>query len=163
VELKGVMERYNDLVFRIRDLGVALSDRRSVKVQKLIAASALLCGRQAANGSDFWVLRYVWDRQEQIAPLTALVNGVLKEQPETREHDAHPLAAIPEKVNGEELARQLDELEKELTTSSRSLAALARLREQTAGIADRSAWVADAGARKHLLERANKLLQRIGT
>jgi hypothetical protein len=39
---------------------------------------------------------------------------------------------------------------------------LARLREQAADIADRSAWVADVNARKHLLERANKLLQKIG-
>jgi len=163
VELKSIMERYNDLVFRIRDLGVTLSDRRSVKVQKLIAASALLCGRTAANGSDFWVLRYVWDREEQIASLAALVNGILKEQPEVHGKEAHPLAAVPEKVDGEDLARQLDALEKELAGSSRSLAALARLREQTAGIADRSAWVPDVSARKHLLDRANKLLQRIGS
>ena len=163
VELKNITERYNDLVFRIRDLGVNLTDRRAVKVQKLIAASALLCGRMAANGADFWVLRYVWDREEQIAPLAALVNGVLKEQPEVREKDAHPLAAIPERVDGEELARQLETLEKELNASSRSLAGLARLREQAADIADRSAWVADVNARKHLLERANKLLQKIGT
>jgi MoxR-like ATPase len=163
VELKNITERYNDLVFRIRDLGVALTDRRAVKVQKLLAASALLCGRMAVNGSDFWVLRYVWDREEQIAPLAALVNGVLKEQPEVREKDAHPLSAVPERVDGEELARQLETLEKELSASSRSLAALARLREQAAEIADRSAWVADVNARKHLLERANKLLQKIGT
>jgi MoxR-like ATPase len=163
VELKNIAERYNDLVFRIRDLGVNLTDRRSVKVQKLLAASALLCGRMGANGSDFWVLRYVWDREEQIAPLTALVNGVLKEQPEVRQKDAHPLSAIPERVDGEELARQLETLEKELNASSRSLAALARLREQAAEVADRSAWVADVNARKHLLERANKLLQKIGT
>ncbi|HLW66544.1 MAG TPA: AAA family ATPase [Gemmataceae bacterium] len=163
VELKNITERYNDLVFRIRDLGVALTDRRAVKVQKLLAGSALLCGRMAVNGSDFWVLRYVWDREEQIAPLAALVNGVLKEQPEVREKDAHPLSAIPERVDGEELARQLETLEKELSASSRSLAALARLREQAAEIADRSAWVADVNARKHLLERANKLLQKIGT
>ena len=34
---------------------------------KLLAASALLCGRRIANASDLWVLRYVWDREEQIA------------------------------------------------------------------------------------------------
>src|SRR5262249_10524362 len=45
VDLAPVTVRYAELVFRVRDLGVALSDRRAVKVMKLVAASALLCGR----------------------------------------------------------------------------------------------------------------------
>ncbi len=163
VDLSPVLEQYSDLVFRVRDLGVALSDRRSVKIQKLIAASALLCGRTRANGSDLWVLRYVWDRAEQIAPLVALVNGVLKDQSEGQEKDSrHSLAAVPERVDPEVLARQLDGLEKHIMGAGKSLSELARLREQAAGISDRAAWVSDGAARKHLLDRAAKLLQRIG-
>src|SRR5207244_5253840 len=97
VDLAPIAERYADLCFRVRDLGIAFSDRRAVKVQKLIAASALLCGRTTADSSDLWVLRYVWDRAEQIAPLTALVNGVLKSHAEAPQAGAsHPLAAVPE-------------------------------------------------------------------
>jgi len=77
VELIGIAERYADVVSKVRDLGVALSDRRAVKVLKLVAGSALLCGRSRAQVSDFWVFRYVWDREEQIAPLKALVAGVI--------------------------------------------------------------------------------------
>jgi MoxR-like ATPase len=161
VDLAPVAERYADLCFRVRDLGIAFSDRRAVKVQKLIAASALLCDRTVADASDFWVLRYVWDRAEQIAPLTALVNGVLKSQAEGSAKN-HPLAAVPERVDGEELAHQLDALEKEAAASSKSLSELARLREQAAAVSDRAAWVGDAAARRHLLDRAAKLLQRIG-
>lgn len=163
VDLSAVLDRYTDLVFRVRDLGVELSDRRAVKVQKLIAASALLCDRTEANGSDLWVLRYVWDRAEQIAPLTALVNGVLKTQAETSEKVmTHTLAAVPERVDAELLARQLDGLENEASGIGKSLSELARLREQASSISDRAAWVADGAARKHLLDRAAKLLQRIG-
>ena len=75
VELGGITDRYADVVSKVRDLGVAFSDRRAVKVLKLVAASAILCGRSAARVSDFWVFRYVWDREEQVAPLTALVGG----------------------------------------------------------------------------------------
>ena len=74
----------------------------------------------------------------------------------------HSLAAVPEKVDGEELARQLDALEKDVAGAGKSLSELARLREQAASISDRSAWVADAASRRHLLDRAAKLLQRIG-
>src|SRR5262249_9348440 len=82
VELGGVRELYTEAVYKVRDLGVAFSDRRAVKVMKLLAASALLCGRDRAVPSDLWVLRYVWDREEQIGPLAALVNGILEQHPD---------------------------------------------------------------------------------
>lgn len=163
VDLTPVRDRYADLAFRVRDLGVALSDRRSVKVQKLIAASALLCGRSAAAAADLWVLRYVWDRAEQIAPLAALVNGILKDEPDAPARESrHPLAAVPERVDAEALARQLDGLEAEIAAGTATLSALARHREQATAIADRAAWVGDAAARRHLVDRAGRLLGRIG-
>ena len=106
------------------------------------------------------MLRYVWDREEQIDPLAALVNGVLDRHRD--EPAAHPLAAVPEAVDAEDLARQLDAAEAELGRAPASLAELARLRERVGAIADRAAWVADDAARKHLLDRAARLLARVG-
>jgi MoxR-like ATPase len=160
VELSGVRELYTEAVCKVRDLGIGLSDRRAVKVMKLLAASALLCGRTRAVPSDLWVLRYVWDREEQIGPLGALVNGVLEQHAE--DEAAHPLAATAGRVDGEELARQLDAVEKELHAGGLSLTALARLRERVSDAADRAAWLGDDAGRKHLLERTAKLLQRLG-
>src|SRR5262245_41142768 len=77
-DVAGVADRCAAGISNWRDLGVGLSDRRVVKILKLVAASAVLCGRQSARVSDFWVLRYVWDREEQIAPLAALVAGVIE-------------------------------------------------------------------------------------
>jgi MoxR-like ATPase len=159
VDFSQVHERYAEAVFKVRDLGVALSDRRAVKVMKLLAASALLCGRSSVLPSDLWVLRYVWDREEQIDPLTALVNGLLQEH--EGEEGAHPLARVPERVDGEELARQLDAVGKELDAGRLSLRALARLRERVAELADRAAWIVDEAARRHLLERTGKYLERL--
>jgi MoxR-like ATPase len=159
VDIGGVAPAYADAVTRVRDLGVALTDRRAVKVLKLVAASAALCGRTTADASDLWVLRYIWDREEQIGPLAALVAGLLDAAPTEA---VHPLAARPERADGEELARQLDDVEKALGAGSLSLIELARLRDQVAGISDRSAWVADTAGRDHLLSRAGDLLERIG-
>jgi MoxR-like ATPase len=158
VDLSGVHDLYADAAFKVRDLGVGFSDRRAVKVLKLVAASAVLSGRAVANGSDLWVLRYVWDREEQIAPLTSLVQGILRHQPAEQ---AHPLAATPERVDGEQLARELAEAEAGLNGKT-SLADLARLREQVARVADRAAWVMDEAARRHLTDKAGTLLARIG-
>ncbi len=160
VDLARVTELYSETVFKVRDLGIAISDRRAVKMLKLLAASALLSGRDVANPSDLWVLRYVWDRVEQIDPLASLVNGVLDRYRD--ESGAHPLAAVPDAVDPEDLARRLEAVEASLNGSNRSLAELARLREQVGAIADRAAWVADEKPRKHLLERVAKLLARVG-
>jgi MoxR-like ATPase len=158
VDLGPVRETYTDAAFKVRDLGVGFSDRRAVKVLKLVAASAVLSGRAAANGTDLWVLRYVWDREEQIAPLTSLVQGLLRQQPAEQ---VHPLAVIPERVDGEQLARELAEAEAGMNGKA-SLAELARLREQVARVADRAAWVPDDAARRHLTDKAGNLLARIG-
>ncbi len=152
-------ERYAELIFKVRDLGVALSDRRAVKVLKLVAASALLCGRMRAAPSDLWVLRYVWDREEQMAPLTALVDGLLRQQ--GPEDAAHPLAEVPEQVAAEELARQVESIEGELKEKSLSLARLAALRERASDLADRAAWVSDERQRKHLHNRLAPLLEKL--
>src|SRR5581483_1202432 len=105
VDLSAVSELYADSVFKVRDLGVTLSDRRAVKVLKLVAASALLCGREKAQPSDLWVLRYVWEREEQIGPLAGLVNAML--EPHARAAQSHPLAAPPSAIDAEALAREL--------------------------------------------------------
>jgi MoxR-like ATPase len=160
VELGGITDRYAELITKVRDVGVVLTDRRAVKILKLVAASAVLCGRASARVSDFWVLRYVWDREEQIAPLSALITGVL--EPFADEPDAHRLATAAERVDGEELARRLDAAGALVQSRSLSIAAVARLREQLADLADRTAWLADDAARQHLLKRAGDLLRQLG-
>jgi MoxR-like ATPase len=159
VDVQGIAERYAGVVSKVRDLGIALSDRRVVKILKLVAASAVLCGRKAAGASDFWVLRYVWDREEQIAPLAALVAGVI--EPFAGEPDAHPLAALPNRVDGEEIARQLDAIALEMQDRSLGLAATARLRERLTELSDRAAWLTDDEPRKHLSGRVRELLKRL--
>ena len=144
----------------VEALGIAFSDRRAVKSLKLLAASALLCGRQSATPSDLWVLRYVWDREEQIGPLAALINGVV--EPHADEPSAHPLASVPERVDAEELARQLDAVGAEFHDGTLSLAAVARLRERITDLADRAAWLPDDSARGHLVKRTAELLRRLG-
>jgi MoxR-like ATPase len=159
MDISPILETYADAVTKVRDLGVALSDRRSVKVLKLIAASAVMCGRTAANVSDLWVLRYVWDRVEQIGPLGSLVTGILDA---AQDADAqHPRAARPEQVDAEELARELEQAEKEIAGGLKLVEA-ARLRERVQAVTDKAAWVGDTAGREHLLSRAGQLLEKLG-
>jgi MoxR-like ATPase len=161
VDLSGVREPYTELVFKVRDLGVALSDRRAVKILKLLAASALLCQRTACDPSDLWVLRYVWDREEQIEPLAALVNGVLQQHGEGPQR--HPLAAVQAVPDAEDLARQIAAVEAQINGAPLALTAAARLRDQLTDLADRAAWLGDKDSRAHLMEQARKCLERLGS
>lgn len=155
VDVSSIAELYADTVFKLRDLGIDFSDRRAVKAQKLLAASALLCGRDRAQPSDLWVLRYVWDREEQIGPLRALVNGILEGKDDP---GAHPLARPPERVNAETLARELEDMRGQVQAGGLSVSSIARLRERLAGMADQCAWVPEDKTRTYLLDRARELL-----
>jgi MoxR-like ATPase len=60
-------------VRRLRGEGIALSDRRVVKVQRLIAAAALLAGRSRPGAGDLWPLVFaVPGAEAQSAARTAL-------------------------------------------------------------------------------------------
>ena len=158
VNLTGIMEAYAEVVFHIRDLGVTLSDRRAVKLLKLIAASAVLCGRQHAIQADFWVLRYVWDREEQIGPLSGLIQECLRA---TSPDNIHPLASTPEKANPDAISVELDQLAQALSSNA-TLTELARLRERLSQLAEQASWVEVVATRQYLLERVNQLLNRLG-
>ena len=59
----------------------ACSKLRSL--QRVIAASAILCGRMEARVSDFWVLKHIWDTEEQQEPLRGIVQAFITAAPAT--------------------------------------------------------------------------------
>lgn len=74
IDLSPVAQPYREVIRRIRAEGIQLSDRRVIKLLKLIAASALRHKRSEANPGDFWVLRHVWNDPEQIPHLQTMVD-----------------------------------------------------------------------------------------
>lgn len=59
VELSDIVEPYAHIVRKLRIGGLALSDRRLIKGQKLIAAAAMLAGRTQATVADLWPVIYM--------------------------------------------------------------------------------------------------------
>ena len=60
----------------LRSAGIALSDRRIVKLQRLIGAAAVLSGRMVAGSSDLWPIFYALPTAE----LQQRAREVLREQ-----------------------------------------------------------------------------------
>ena len=54
IELAGIRSRLAEAVRMLRGAGIALTDRRVVKLQRLIAAAAALDGRTVASEADLW-------------------------------------------------------------------------------------------------------------
>ena len=74
VDVSPIAQKYREVVRRIRAEGIQLSDRRLVKLLKLIAASALRHKREVANPGDFWVLCHIWNKAEQIPHLQMILD-----------------------------------------------------------------------------------------
>lgn len=72
------LSSYKGLIFQIRAEGITVSDRRAVKLLKLFAASAYLDGRPKPDASDFFVLKHVWNNEDQAPILEAVITPVLE-------------------------------------------------------------------------------------
>jgi MoxR-like ATPase len=73
----------------LRQAGIALTDRRTVRVQRLIAAAATLAGRTQASQADLWPLLYAVPTAEA----QALARDVLRDVLAASKNEALPAAA----------------------------------------------------------------------
>ncbi len=104
VDLKPIYEVYLNTILSLRNTGIAISDRRAVKLQNLIAASALICGRTEATKSDLWVLKHIWDTEEQVEILEGIINRTIEDDAHPQ---AHPQAMRNKTPNAEEVMKDV--------------------------------------------------------
>jgi MoxR-like ATPase len=109
---EGFLSTYKGLVFQLRAEGVSLSDRRVVKMLKLFAASAFLDGRDTPDTSDLFLLKHIWNSEDQAPIVEAIVQPELetfyRERPERRR-----VGAVG--VGVEALAAEIDRIRQILT------------------------------------------------
>jgi len=159
VELGAIRTDYAETIHRIRHAGIPVSDRRAVKLQRLIAGSALLCGRLQARLSDLWVLKYIWDTEDQQEVLSALVQKLL-EKSAPSEAD-HARAGRTDGPNPESLARDLDYIEGQLKSGANGGSNY--LRDRLSLLEGRCQWVADTAKRDFLVKRIAQLWKTTGS
>jgi MoxR-like ATPase len=149
---------YKGLAFQIRAEGVSLSDRRAVKLLKLFAASAYLDGRAQPDAGDLFVLKHVWNNEDQAQVLDAIVTPVLEAH--YREHpNARRVGAVG--VGIEALAGEIDRVRQILAGPAAlndlqlfsQLKALGEIKTALASFADPRAMELN-GRVDHLLEAA---------
>jgi len=84
VDMDAVRPALAHAVRQLRQAGIALSDRRIVRAQRLIAASAVLAGRSQASPSDLWPLLFAIPHQAGQASAREVLRDVFAQA-------SHPL------------------------------------------------------------------------
>lgn len=162
VDLSRVREPYLELIYRLRNAGVAVSDRRAVKLQRVVAASALLCGRTQAYPSDLWVLRYIWDVLEQRELVREIVDQLIHSSKGSSDDEAgrHTQAARGHRPDAEALARDLEAIGSGLDAPELDSAHKAHFQDRLGVLADRVQWVESKPQRAALEASVNELWER---
>jgi MoxR-like ATPase len=75
IDLSNVRPALAAVLRACREEAIAFSDRRAVKAQKAIAASALLHGREQAEDNDLAVLANMWSRAADEKALRVVLEG----------------------------------------------------------------------------------------
>ncbi|WP_425398965.1 AAA family ATPase [Aeoliella sp.] len=155
VEFTGLRPQYVELVVKLRSAGITISDRRAVKLQRLIGASALLCGRLEANQTDLWVLRYIWDTEDEQELLASLVSQALESSTDEQRAMGHPRSQVADAPDPDQLEADLSQAASMLATGTAG--DLSVLRDRLTLLTARCQWIVDAQQRTFLEDKANEL------
>lgn len=158
VDLATIRKEYVDLIHSLRNAGISVSDRRAVKIQNLIAASAFICGRDTAILSDLWVLKYIWDSEEQVEVLEGIVNHVIEK--DTNEK-AHPQAVYNKVPDAEEVMKEVKYLSEKWNDSTLSFEEQNIIKDKLRYVQTRCDWIKNPEQKKYIQEEIEQLWQKM--
>ncbi len=159
VDLEQIRPAYINLVEMLRNAGVQVSDRRAVKLQRLIAASALLCKRMVAIPSDMWVMRYIWDNEDQQEIITGIINSVVEADKTEAAH--HPRAAENVLPNADEIFKEVEAMDKKWDDAALPLAERTIIKDRLRYLNGRCAWISNEVQRNYVQQPIDALWQKI--
>ncbi|TVS13111.1 MAG: ATPase [Planctomycetaceae bacterium] len=162
VDLTGVRPAYVELIQRLRYAGIAISDRRAVKLQRLMAASALLCGRLTVHATDMWVLRYIWDTEDQQEVLASLVQDAVDKGRTEDQTILHPRSRGADAPDADCLARDLQHIAEQAAAGQLPSTEQTYLKDRLGLLAGRCQWVVDPQQRRFLEQQVEALWKQMG-
>jgi len=159
VDLQQIRPAYINLVEMLRNAGVQVSDRRAVKLQRLIAASALLCKRTVAIPSDMWVMRYIWDNEDQQEIIAGIINSVVAA--DKTEANQHPRATENILPNADEIFKEVEAMDKKWDDAQLPLAERTMIKDRLRYLNGRCEWIGNEVQRNFVQEPIDALWQKI--
>lgn len=158
VDLSPIRKQYVDLVHNLRNTGIKVSDRRAVKIQNLLAASALMCGRKEVVLSDLWVLKYIWDTEEQVEILAGIIDTIIEKGTTPK---AHPQALFNKMPNAEELVKEVELLASKWDSSALSFEEQNVIKDKLRYLQTRCNWIKNNEHKVHIQSQVESLWQKM--
>lgn len=158
VDLSEVLPQYIHLIHSLRNTGLKVSDRRAVKVQNLVAASAVTAGRSKAILSDLWVAKYIWDTEEQIEILSGLVDTIIEAEVNS---ESHPRALADKKPNAEEVMKDVQQLADKWEAGSLSFEEQNAVKDKLRFLQSRTNWVSEESHKEHIQKAIEELWEKM--
>lgn len=158
VDISPIRKEFVDLIHNLRSSGIKVSDRRAVKIQNLLAASALICKRTSCILSDFWVLKYIWDTEEQIEILAGIVDHIIEKETTA---DSHPQAVANNAPNAEELMKEVNLLKNKWREEGLSFEEQNVVKDKLRYVQNRCNWIGNKEHKQHIQTEIENLWQQI--
>lgn len=158
VDLTPIRKEYIDVIHSLRNTGINVSDRRAVKIQNLIAASALICGRTEAIISDLWVLKFIWDTEEQIEVLEGIINHVIEKETDLK---SHPQAVFNKAPNPEEVMKEVKYLSEKWDDTTLSFEEQNVIKDKLRYVQTRCDWIRNQEQKQYIQAEIESLWQKI--
>lgn len=156
VDLSPIRKQYADLVHNLRNTGIKVSDRRAVKIQNLLAASALICGRTEAILTDLWVLKYIWDTEEQIEILAGIIDNIIEKE---NAPQSHPQALFNKTPNAEELIKEVNLLSEKWQSEGLTFEEQNVIKDKLRYVQNRCNWIKNNEHKQHIQTAIETLWQ----
>lgn len=158
IDLTKIRKEYIDIVHSLRNTGIKVSDRRAVKLQNIIAASALICGRNEAILSDLWVLKYIWDSEEQIEILEGIINNLIEN---SEIEKSHPQAFLNKAPNPEEVIKEVLYLSNKWQNEQLSFEEQNIIKDKLRFVQNRCSWIKNIEQKQYVQTEIENLWQKM--
>ncbi|NML20091.1 AAA domain-containing protein [Pseudoflavitalea sp. G-6-1-2] len=159
IDLMPIRESYINLIEMLRNAGIPISDRRAVKLQRLIAASALICKRTVAIPSDMWVMQYIWDTEEQQELIAGIVNTVV--QKDNNHPDQHPRASVHAVPNADDIYKEVMLMAEKWEDASIPLTERTIIKDRLRFLNGRCEWISNHTQRSYVQDPIDALWKKI--
>ena len=117
-----------------------------------------MCNRKVCILSDFWVLKYIWDTEEQIEILAGIVDNIIGTE---RDSESHPQALVNNVPNAEELMKEVNLLKEKWGQDNLSFEEQNVIKDKLRYIQNRCNWITNIEHRQHIQTEIESLWQQI--
>ena len=118
----------------------------------------MLCGRTEAILPDLWVLKYIWDTEEQIEILAGIIDGIIEKDDSP---GAHPQARFNKVPNAEELIREVQLLRGRWNDENLSFEEQNIIKDKLRYIQTRCNWIRNSEHKQFVQTEIESLWQQI--